>query len=104
MPMSRQWIEPSEYIMAWLAWMKAKTAMKSAKTGFITSRPISRRSGGTWPSTVRSPGWPAERTTSAAMQATMHQSAMPEPVRAISNPTPRLAARKPSEPMPRTGE
>ena len=38
------------------------------------------------------------------MQPTIHQSATAEPVRAISAPTMRLAARKPAEPRPRTGE
>ena len=39
--------------------------------------------------------------TTPARQPTIHQSAMPDPVRAISAPTIRLAARKPMEPRPR---
>ena len=68
-------------------------AMKIAKTGFTTSRPISCMAGGTCPVTLRPPGWLSESVKSPAMQATIHQSTMPEPVTAIIAPIARLAPR-----------
>ncbi len=75
--------------------------MKRAKTGFITSRPISRSCGGICPCTRWAPGWFQTRAISAAMQPTIHQSTIPDPVAAISAPIARLAPRYPIEPTPR---
>ena len=100
-PSARQCKVPSAYITAWLAWVKATAAMKSAKVGCMTSRAISPRSGGIWPRTLRAPGWRSARARTAARPMTTNQSAIQAPVRAITAPAARLATRKPSEPMPR---
>ena len=87
--------------MAWLAWLNATAAMKIAKTGSPISRPISRNPGGALSRTPPPPGWRRPRAATPSRHTTIHQSAMPVPVRAISAPTTRFAARKPTEPRPR---
>ena len=78
--------------MAWLAELKAKRPMKTAKVGVVTRRPISPRRGGRR-SALRPPGWTRASGTRSAMQPTIHQRAIHEPVAAMSAPTARLAAR-----------